>query len=44
MPMRSSHTPVTPVILPSVSMERPQLRPWVEQMVDLCSPEECCVV
>ena len=39
MPMRSSHTPVTSVILPSVSMERPQLRPWVEQMADLCSPE-----
>ena len=39
MPMRSSHTPVTSVILPSVSMERPQLRPWVEQMADLCRPE-----
>jgi phosphoenolpyruvate carboxykinase (GTP) len=39
MPMRSSHTPVTSVILPSVSMERPQLKPWVEQMADLCAPE-----
>ena len=39
MPMRSSHAPVTSVILPSVSMERPQLKPWVEQMADLCAPE-----
>ncbi|MGC8642265.1 MAG: phosphoenolpyruvate carboxykinase (GTP) [Isosphaeraceae bacterium] len=39
MQVRSSHRPVTPVILPSVSMERPQLRPWVDQVADLCSPE-----
>lgn len=27
-------------VLPQVRMERPLLRPWVEQMVDLCRPAE----
>ncbi len=32
--------PVVPGILPAVSMELPQLRPWVEGMAELCRPDE----
>ncbi len=32
--------PGLPGILPAVSMELPQLRPWIEQMAELCRPEE----
>ncbi|QEH34109.1 Phosphoenolpyruvate carboxykinase [GTP] [Aquisphaera giovannonii] len=38
--MLTSATPVTSGILPTVSMERPQLRPWIDQMAELCKPEE----
>ncbi len=37
--MKSSSPPVVSAILPSVSIERPQLRPWVDQMADLCTPD-----
>ncbi|MGZ3357127.1 MAG: phosphoenolpyruvate carboxykinase (GTP), partial [Isosphaeraceae bacterium] len=32
--------PVVPGILPAVSLELPQLRPWVDQMAELCRPDE----
>ena len=38
MPMRSRPAPTTSVILPAVSLERPRLQPWVEQVADLCTP------
>jgi phosphoenolpyruvate carboxykinase (GTP) len=38
--MMSTTAPVVSGILPSVSLERPQLRAWVEQMADLCRPED----
>ena len=38
--MMSTTAPVISGILPAVSMERPQLRPWIEQMADLCQPDE----
>ena len=38
--MMSTTAPVISGILPAVSMERPQLRPWIEQMTDLCQPDE----
>jgi phosphoenolpyruvate carboxykinase (GTP) len=37
--MKTTFAPAISGILPSVSMERPQLRPWVDQMADLCTPE-----
>jgi len=38
--MMSTTAPVVSGILPSVSLERPQLRPWIEQMADLCRPDD----
>ena len=29
-----------PGVLPEVKRERPQLRPWVEQVAELCRPDE----
>ena len=33
-------SPITSRILPEVERERPLLRPWVEQMVTLCQPDD----
>ena len=38
--MMSTSAPVISGILPAVSMERPQLRPWIEQMTELCQPDQ----
>ncbi len=38
--MMTTIAPVVPGILPAVSMELPQLRPWIEQMTELCRPDE----
>ena len=38
--MMTTIAPVVPGILPAVSMELPQLRPWIEQMAELCRPDE----
>ncbi|MGB2609899.1 MAG: phosphoenolpyruvate carboxykinase (GTP) [Isosphaeraceae bacterium] len=39
-PMMTKIAPVVPGILPAVSLELPQLRPWVDQMAELCRPDE----
>ena len=39
-PMMTTIAPVVPGILPAVSLELPQLRPWVDQMAELCRPHE----
>ncbi len=38
--MTTTIAPVVPGILPAVSMELPQLRPWIDQMAELCRPAE----
>ncbi len=38
--MIATIAPVVPGILPAVSMELPQLRPWIEQMTELCRPDD----
>ena len=38
--MMTKIAPVVPGILPAVSIELPQLRPWVDQMAELCRPDE----
>ncbi len=38
--MMTTIAPVVQGILPAVSMELPQLRPWIEQMTELCRPDE----
>jgi phosphoenolpyruvate carboxykinase (GTP) len=38
--MMTTIAPVVPGILPAVSMELPQLRPWVDLMAELCRPDE----
>jgi phosphoenolpyruvate carboxykinase (GTP) len=38
--MMTTIAPVVPAILPAVGMELPQLRPWVDQMAELCRPDE----
>jgi len=38
--MMTKIAPVVPGILPAVSMELPQLRPWVDLMAELCRPDE----
>src|SRR5262249_50749742 len=37
--VRHESTPMTSGILPAVSLERPLLRPWVEQAAELCRPD-----
>ncbi len=37
--MKTTIAPVVPGILPGVSLELPQLRPWIEQMTELCRPD-----
>src|SRR5271165_5010246 len=37
--MKTTIAPVVPGILPGVSLELPQLRPWIEQMSELCRPD-----
>ncbi len=38
--MVSERAPMLPGVLPEVKLERPLLRPWVEQLKELCQPDQ----